>query len=240
MAYRTEAPTVTEGQGVHEDREYNHPAFGCVRVSRPQSGGTELFGSALKHNHFIEISISKAKLQRGLHNDHVYEKGIVASIMVSEAQWATIVASTSGGVTPCTFRYHRDGPLVDVPGIESIETVKETFEREIKEKCAKDIKEAKDITADLEKLIEEGKIGKTQLREILRRMQTFSGNFTANMGFTQEMFAETMEKSIEAGKVEFESFVAGQARALGLEAMRNAGELPVLRLSNDKKDGDHE
>jgi hypothetical protein len=240
MAYRTVKPIVTkESDGPMSGEYYNHPAFGVVEVTRSQigGGGIELFNSALRHNTCINIRVFNAQLHRNLHHDRVTRanRDTICEFSLSEAQWAHLVASQgiSEG-TPVTFKYKpAEGyQLSDVPGIQSEEKMKETFTREIREKAAKDIKEAKDITADLGKLIEEGKLGKTQLREILGRLQVFSGNFSSNMAFTQEQFAEAMEKTIEAGKSEIEAHVTNTAMRLGIQELRE--QFPQLQV--DKKD----
>lgn len=235
MSYHTEKPTVTEGDGIRGEQTFDHPAFGSLSVTRISSTGTELFNSALNHQHFMAVKVSRASLCRSLHNDRIYSRldDVITEFYLSEAQWATFVAGGANGMaTPCTFGTYREGNIKHVPGIESIETVKETFEREIREKTARDVKEAKDIAVDLEKLIEEGKLGKTQMREILGRLKVFSGNFSTNMAFTQEMFAETMEKNIEQGKSEFEAFVNSRAQALGLQQLQQ--EAATLRLEQKK------
>lgn len=236
MSYTTEAPKVTKTP--HDLGEIiQHPAFGMISVSRPSSGGkgTELFGSALNHNNYVSIKIETAELHRDLNRDWVSPRKIVTEFEMSHAQWAQFVASSGMGQgTPVTLRYRPEdnAKLVCVPGIESNEKLKQTFEREIKEQCARYIADAKTLTKKLADLIESGKTGKTQLKELHHEMSTFSGNFAANMAYVQNSFAEAMENSVEAGKSDIEAFVSNLAQSTGLAFLKQ-NPPTTLAIDND-------
>jgi hypothetical protein len=92
-------------QGGLDDTVFRHPAFGNICVSRP-SGSATLFGSELKHQHYVSITINRAEKHRSLHRDWIFGKDTILEISMSESQWATFVASSGmGGGTPCTLNY---------------------------------------------------------------------------------------------------------------------------------------
>lgn len=226
MAYTTKQPTVTrrdEGTGSERDT-YEHPAFGRITVSKPQGGGTELFGSALKHRSYISITVETARMDRALNNDWIHGGKVVAEFNMSEAQWAHFVASAgNGGGTPITFRYKpEDGyRLEDVPGIESIETMKQTFRREVEETCREQLEYAKALVKELTELVAAGKANKGQLQSALGKIRMIAERLPGTMGFIQEQFAETMEKTVEAGKTELEAYLYNLAQRTGLDVLRN-------------------
>lgn len=50
-----------------------HPSYGAITVNRIQSNiGIGVFGSKIKHNNLVEITISTAELNRELNNDYIY------------------------------------------------------------------------------------------------------------------------------------------------------------------------
>ena len=238
MAYKTQPPTVTRKAG-HSDggmQTFNHPAFGKITVTKPCGGGTELFGSALQHRSYVCVKIESAYLNRELNTDWIHGEKTVVEIMLSEAQWSHFVSSQGDGSgTPITFRYKpEDGyRLMDVPGIESIETMKQTFSREVEEDCRKALAQANDLVAELKALVAAGKANKGQLTSALNRLENFTTNLPSHIGFIQEQFAESMEKTVEAGKTEVESFINNLAHRTGLEVLRNQSVAMI-----EVKDGD--
>lgn len=238
MTYKTQKPTVTkthEGT-VHEKETLSHPAFGKITLSRVscRGRGQALFGSALGHSHYIAIQVRTAKLDRHLNHDWIHAGKHVTEFYMSEAQWAQFVSSVGMGEgTPITFRDRPDDGYTPMhcPGIEPVETMKETFEREIEETAKKYVQEAKDLVKELEALVAAGKAGKGQLTEIKKKLEHIATGIPNTMGFIQSQFAESMEKTVEAGKAEIEGFVGAMATRTGIEVLRNQS---VQLLENDK------
>ena len=98
------------------DNEETHPSFGVAGFSRISvgGGGIQLFDSSVPHQHYIELWISTAKRQRGLHRDWITSDGNdeIVRIAMSEAQFGALVSSFGqGGGVPVTIS-RRDGALV--------------------------------------------------------------------------------------------------------------------------------
>lgn len=224
MAYTEEQPTVS-GSPDRDGREtHKHPAYGVISITRPQNGGKgiRLFDSAVGHNDYVSIKISNAENHRQLNRDWVSERETICEFMVSEAQWAQIVASSMGRGTPITFRYKPDNgyKLMVVPGIAPIETMKQTFDREMKAKCKEYVQEIVDLKAKVDAMLANGKANKTQLTDLSHQLGVFAQNLPSNMSFTQKQFAEAMEKTTEAAKSDIESFVVNLAMRTGLDVLR--------------------
>lgn len=236
MAYTKQAPEVTnESRHGSDSQTFNHPAFGKITVTKPCGGGMELFGSALKHRSYVCVKIETAYLNRSLNTDWIHGDKTVLEIMLSESQWSHFVSSQGDGTgTPVTFRYRPEEGyrLMDVPGIESIETMKQTFRREVEEDCRKALAQANDLVAELRGLVEAGKANKGQLSSALGKLEQFTTNLPSHISFVQEQFAESMEKTVEAGKVEMESFVNNLAHTTGLEVLRQRS----VTMIEDKTD----
>lgn len=221
--YTTEEPTVTTGR--RDDQEtYSHPAFGQISVTRPAAGGkgVKLFDSAVGHNDFVSVKICSADMDRGLNMNWVRERNVLCEFMMSEAQWASFVASGMGRGTPITFRYKPTGDykIAMVPGIAHTETMKQTFEREIRRRCKEYVAEIGALKAKVSEMADAGKATKTQLKEIVGQLDVFERNLPSNMAFTQSQFAEAMEKTTEQAKTDIESFVTNLAQRTGIDVLR--------------------
>lgn len=227
MGYKVQKPTVKvmKGHGKSELQNFRHPAFGKITVTKPMGGGgMELFGSALKHQSYVAIKIETAYLNRELNTDWIHGDKTVLEIMLSESQFAHFVSSQGDGAgTPITFRYRPEEGyhLMDVPGIESIETMKQTFRREVEEDCEKALEQANALVAELTDLVTAGKANKGQLASALGKLQNFTTRLPSHFGFIQEQFAEKMEKTVEAGKTEIEAHVYNVAQRTGLQMLRD-------------------
>lgn len=242
MTYETQSPTVTrEDEGTGRERTvFNHPAFGRIVVTKPTGGGFELFGSALKHQTMVCVKIETASLQRELNHDWISGGKYVTEFYMSESQWSHFVSSAGdGGGTPITFRIRHgdDGKLMKCPGIESNESMKQTYKREVRELCEEKLAEAVDLVEELKGLVAAGKANKGQLASVLGKAAQFSERLPGTMAFIQGSFAETMEKTVEAGKTEMEAFVHNLAHRTGLEVLRQQS-VTLLESKNNKED-DH-
>ena len=103
-----------------------------------------------------------------LNRDWIHSDRQVASFHMSEAQWASFISSQGGGGTPITFesRPIDSAELQLCPGIESIETMRETFHRELNEKCQHYMAQAIELAEALSLAAADGKAGKGRLVEL--------------------------------------------------------------------------
>lgn len=226
-------PTVEQVGPPANGQRYTHPAFGEVSVNRTQvSSGMELFGSSLKHRTVITITLRTACLERHLSRDWIHGDRQVASFHMSEAQWASFISSQGGSGSPITFetRAPDDSGLMSCPDIESIESLRETFKREVKESCEKYMEQARQLADALAASAAEGKAGKGRLEELRKMAEALSVGLPNTMSFIQKQSETAMEKTVEAGKIEIESFVADLATRTGLDALREQS----VKLLEDK------
>lgn len=236
MWIENEAPTITERPEPFEGERHSHPAFGQITVVKTNvsSDGIELFGSNLKHRGVLRITISTAHLDRHLSRDWIHSEKDLLSFQMSESQWASFISSQAGASVPVTFerRAADDAPVTLVPGIESPENMRETFDREIRERCEKYIALAAELEAALAQAASSGKASKGRLVELQKMAHTLSVGMPNSMGFVQKQMAEAMDKTTTAAKTEVEAFVYDLATRTGLETLRN--QAPLLLESKGK------
>ena len=217
-----------------------HPAFGVVQVSRSQTIGATLFGSAVEHRNMISVTVSRAVLDRHLNHDHIHATEDIVRFSLSPAQWAQFVSSMGqGSGTPITLdRAPEKGTrILSMPVIDG-ENARDTFREEIEkamEGVNQDVLEAQTMIA--KSLKPGGKpLSKTELKELHGKLLHAGTHFRSNMGFIQESFAEVMEKTVEAAKSDVEAFVASVATSTGLEVLRER-QADVALLADQRKIG---
>lgn len=227
-----QAPAVDKDSSSLGGQRFTHPAFGEISVTRGQGSGTELFGSSLKHRNVITVTISTAHLDRHLNRDWIHGDKQVASFNMSETQWASFVSSVGGMATPITFEMRPvdSAELMQCPAIESAESMRETFSREVQEKCDEAMAKATELAAALQTALAEGKAGKNTLKDLHAMAQALSVGLPNTMAFIQKQTEVAMEKTVAAGKVEIESFVTDLATRTGIDMLREQS----VNLLNDK------
>lgn len=225
---REQLPTeTTESEGPFKgDKNYEHPAFGLVTVTRwTSSRAFRLFGSDLGHNVGLTIKVALAGMKRGNSYDRHYERERLLEITLSEAQWSRLVSSIgNGNGLPVTLSNYRTGELLDAPNIAAPElSRKELHGEEMKRSLKEALKEAEAEVAALGAMIDQGKFSKVALREMHGRLQRAIGYAPGNVQFAYDMFAERLEATVEDAKTEFEAHVGAAADRLGMDQLRQLG-----------------
>jgi len=209
-----------------------HPSFGIVVLTRSSTTGARLFGSPFKHHTVIGIDIHRAVRHRSLSNDRVHSGSLIASIAMSEAQFAHFVSSVAlGEGTPCTLEYVGSERMPEPPP----EAETERFHEDAKRAFAKAGKALNDALAQAQALLEKPSVTKADRREIETLLKRAVNTFTDHLPFTIERFDERMEKIVIAGKHEIDAYAQHTVQRLGEKALAGA---PTLALTAGEKKGD--
>ena len=228
---KTEKPTVTErAWGGDVNQVFSHPAFGVITLTHPTGGDQSLFGSDIRHSSRLRIEIKRATLERGLSNDWIHGREIIACVELSAAQFAQFITSQgSGNGTPCTIRCSgpKDAGLVEAPGIEMHETKHETFRREVEDAARERVTSIADKVARLGAMVESGKVGKKELREIHAELKRNAAQLAGSLGFVVEQAQEAIEKATTAAKIEIEAHISNEVRKIGLQHIEQLGQIAV-------------
>jgi hypothetical protein len=203
------------GKGPLDNEWERHPSFGLVAISRVQSTGRPLFESPFRHQHFITLSISRARRQRtDLHDNFIMADEEIVEVSMSEVQFAAMVTTMNMGQgVPCTIS-HVDGKIVTEP---PDDRTKQTFEKEGAEHFADLIKMAQ----ELEKLTNmKPSDMKAPERERMRFLALkVQQGLTSGREFFHKQFQETMDKVVGAAKAEIQAHVTHVIHAAGLKAI---------------------
>lgn len=197
----------------------NHPAYGIIAVSHPQGGGTELFGSNLRHNNRVCLTISLGE-QNTLHGhteQRAKSRGTILELEMTEYQWAQFVSSHSGRGTPVTLRYLRgQGAL---PRIAEQDSTFEVEHQELRTTLKKMINSSNEGLEELGALLAKGKANKGELSQVYAKLTEFNRKLPDVVSFASEMFEENAEKIVAKSKVEIEAALNAIVVQTGMEAL---------------------
>jgi len=193
---------------IHEDeKEYTHPSYGMIGLSRC-SGKAKLFGSSVDHQHYILLTICRAKMVRSHNNDHFYAGKEVFQVNMSPLQLSELLTGMNmGHGVPCTLARMPIGgkyEMVDPP--DDVGTTSETYIGEFKDRLAKLVREAEALAVKADEVAEKATANKTERREIAHRISHVIQEIKSNLPFVLEQYVEQIEKVTCQAKAEIESF----------------------------------
>lgn len=192
---------------------YEHPAFGQISVSRV-SGGANLHGSDFRHQNYVTISISTARLRRSL-SIHHSDKELI-EVALSEAQWATFVSSMNTSGMPCTLM-RMQGQLV--PQLKQPMSNKEQFSTDVSESLDSAMAALQEATS----LLQESGLSSKKREEIAAKLAKAQQEISCNIDFVGTQFGKHMEKTVERAKIEIDAYAEMTVQRAGLRALAGEG-----------------
>ena len=206
-------PKIKQEDVLHQK---DHPSYGMMRFSRGQSSKAhQLFGSTLKHNDFISLTISKGELNRGdLNYDSYYAREQMMEIHMSESQFAELITTFNrGSGVPVTIAWFNGENVPQCPFVSKTEQ----FNAEFKQKML-------NLTDDLQKTIEKTKvilesakpISKGERDVIAKSIESLVSAISSNLPFINSQFAESMDKTVTEAKASLEAFLLKRSKELGV------------------------
>src|SRR5476649_1943819 len=118
-----------------EQRE-QHSSYAQISASRVTCGGNGLacYGSKLRHNRYINITISESELIRSINTDRYLAHKQLISVRLTENQFAQFITSMNiGGGTPCTLDRLIMKAIPEPPFHDEVSTVKNEFKQKTDE-----------------------------------------------------------------------------------------------------------
>lgn len=221
MSRREEPPVTLRGKLQSSDlgdSVTTHPAFAAVSITKP-SGQYRFFGSDVQHSGGVSLKIARAEMHRNLANDYVYETDQLIEVVMSEAQWARLIASAGMGLSvPVTLSRVRDGEkLVGIPEIAPpTATRAELFGEELRRATAARIASVSAALEELRSHIEGGKLSKVELRRLVSGAAHNVSSLPGTAKFVMDQFVEHVEDVATATKTDVDAYVTARMGAAGL------------------------
>lgn len=190
-----------------------HESYGMIQVSK-YTGTSDFYGSDIKHNNGITITISKSSVERDLSRERFSQEKELIQIDMSNNQFVDAITSgmnTTG--VPCTIK-SINGERINQ--IKHIEDKKFLFMDEMDTTQ----KEFINRISDIEKLLE-GNIEKRKSDEIKHQLKILKSHISSNTNFVMNQFEESMEKVVTESKHSISSYIDQKIISTGLESMRD-------------------
>lgn len=197
---------------------YAHPSYGMISFNRYCGGDTEFFGSSIKHDGGIELTVSIAEQERYLSKDWYFPKKAVLRLRMTETQFAQAITHMNTSGTPCTLEYF-NGEYIEQPNgiINKRLEFQDEFNKEMKRIGSELVKFQK--SAD-ELLTSKKNMTKTDKEELAKLLEHIVNQVSSNLPFIAESFNETMESIVTEAKDEVEQFVERKVRATGIDTLK--------------------
>lgn len=198
---------------------YRHPAFGMVSFGRITGGDNVLFGSSIKHNDRIRLTIKHGEQDRTLHEDRYYGRKRIVEVEMSYSQFAECIGAMNvGDGVPCTIQYtEKEGYI---PAIEESNSKREQFRNEFGDTIAKAMEQIQNQINQIQESIDTKKtLGIKDRKEIVSQLQLVKYNIGANLDFCVSQFDEQMDKSTMEAKGEIEAFCQNKINSIAQAAL---------------------
>lgn len=189
-----------------------HPAFGQITAARWSGGKNILYGSGLRHDNSIAITISTSELVRNLHRDWYHAKKELIEVVMSESQWATfITAMNCGDGVPCTIRYVDGKRMPDLP---EPKMEKDVYVDELHAS----LKEVVDTLDNISKMIDGLPLSKVKKDAVLELTRKCTAKLTSSVTFAVDSFKEHTNETVSKAKQEIYGFFINTINRLGIES----------------------
>lgn len=199
---------------------FEDKSYGMLDISRCQIGGNgkKLFGSDVRHNNVISLSIKQGYYDRGLNNDWFYGNEELIRIDLSPVQFAEAITNLNTNGVPCTIVRYNGESINTVP---ELDNKKEVFRQEFNS----DIKGIVDIigtlTSEIDSIINNKKtMTKADKESIQNGLNKINMQLKSNIPFLVKCFDEQIEKSVSHSKSEVEAYIQNKINSLGLQALK--------------------
>ena len=221
----------------NKEKKEEHPSYGIAKFSRVTGGERNFYGTVIKPNHYIQFELftSEKEVSNLNGQEHFYKKDWkpIVSIKMTAAQFADLVSTMNiGDGVPVTIEEIQGKSIETCPKqVSPLDLVKESAEDGI-EKTIKGINE--EINFIISSL-KEGKLGKKNIDEMLKKLDLISNRMESNADFHKKEIIEVGEKVTSQVKAEIENTTNAIVHKLGLNSIEKFKELE-LKTFKEKKD----
>lgn len=190
-----------------------------IKFSRITGRNNVLFGSSIKHNDRIQLTIKHGEQNRTLHEDIYYGRETIVEVEMSYSQFAECIGAMNvGDGVPCTIQYTEKKGCI--PAIEENNSKREQFRNEFSDTISKAMEQVQNQINQIQESIDTKKtLGIKDRKEIVSQLQHVKYNIGANLDFCVSQFDEQMDKSTMEAKGEIEAFCQNKINSIAQAAL---------------------
>jgi len=203
-----------------DDKERDHESFGVIGWSRVNGSRSNLFGSSLQHNGWIEITVQGAReIRSSTHDTRFSPAGcpIHLQVCLSEAQFAAFLTTPNRGEgVPCTVQRIGERRLEECPKDEE-----QIQFREELDSVGKDILlYLTEAMKKVEEMLRGPSPKKGDLKEVKGKLEATYRDLQSNLPFLLEQYNGYMDSVFFDAVARFEGHVKSMTEQLGLEHLQ--------------------
>lgn len=215
-----------------QDNKETHESYGVMNINRCSSAkGQNLFGSSIKHNEIITLSISHAEKHRSHGKDYAFGRKTIVEVTMSQVQFAEAMTNFNmGSGTPVTISWLGGDTVKPCPE----ENVRQKIRSEFGKHVRGYVEQFKTGVERTQEIFQKRSIGKGDREEILGILRMMLMQISSNTPFVLKTFDEATEKMVKEAKSEIDAKIDRVIRNLGIEAIREL--FPTLPEQSDKLD----
>lgn len=213
-------------------------SWGMVGLHRATTIGTEkFFGSDVKTNNVIILTIKQAEKSRSLNRDFVCGKETIAEVVLTPNQFAEMITLMNyGDGVPCTIRFtQKDGFIEFKPEDNKLDLILKEREQHINSSFNGLI----DTMKTIQELIEARKISKSvgsdlviKLSNVIEEIEGRGRDFINNQAKLE------IEKMVVEAKQNIQNYIDYKVYETGISTIKNIGS-SLIELNGDNKNEKH-
>lgn len=211
------------------ENEKSEDYMGMISWSKTScSSPRAMFGTEIKTDHPIKVSISHAVENRELNRNWYFPHKEIVEIEMSPVQWAEFLTSGNTSGVPCTLK-EIEGKRMSEPKFDNVFDV---YNKEVEEHLNNTVNDVKKISETLNDLIESKKISSKSAESLKLILDKVQMNLSSNMDYTKACFKDDMSNVVMKAKAEFNAYVESRIYEIGIETIKSDS---VKFLENEEK-----
>jgi hypothetical protein len=230
----------TKMEGPLGEYQESHPSYGIIGINRV-SGNSHLFGSEVRHMHYLSLTISEATRFVDPPREFLSADRELIRISMTDSQFAEMITSPNQGQgVACTIErciadkgelwLNHFGGRPDPP---EPEPYTQRYKDAMGERANTVIEHIKKAKVMIDELTDgDTRPTKTNLKALQDALYMAEMNVEKNLPYVMNEMEEGIEKRMATAINEFESYVAFSLQSKGLEGL--AAEAPRLAVGEQK------
>lgn len=200
-----------------EEKEYEHPSFGMLSISRIHGQSGYLFGTEIQADNFIELTLSGASMKRDLTQDWFHQGKTLFRVKMSPNQFSELMTNlnTSPGV-PVTIEEVCGERIEQCSDMES---KKDYTHRMFRQRMANWIADINKRSKEAERIINKKTLSKEDQRELKLFYDSIIGEVKNNIPFFAKCFQEVMDKVVLDAKTEIDNALLHAVVSAGIKVL---------------------
>jgi len=227
-----------EGIGGRREEKDSHPSYGMASISHISTGGPgiQLFGSGIKHNHFIQLSIKHAVRYRDKYGEHYFGEDQITQVYLSAAQFTGLMTRSNTPGVPCTINFiQNEGHIENAPE----HNIKTELYDDLKDKYKELAEKIKTLQNEIEEDLK-GSVKAATKKKIRFAVNQIHNDVSSNMAYLLKCQTERLEEVGTQIIAEAESAMNSMIRNAGLEKLKDQIKTikPTTKLKRIVKNND--